>query len=149
MACARSPNMATFISNSPADTQAFGTRFGQQAVSGLVIGLTGDLGAGKTQFVKGVAHGLGVSEAVLSPSFGLLHVYSTGRLPLFHLDFYRLDTTAQIVAAGLEEYLEPAGVTLVEWWDRWQGAKPLHLLQLRFETINETQRRIVYDDPGA
>src|SRR6266851_3582802 len=113
--------MATHISHSPAETEALGESWGRAAKSGLVIGLSGDLGAGKTQLVKGLARGLGVPVRVHSPTFSLVNVYSGGRLTLFHLDVYRLDTPAQIVAAGLEEYLQPDGVTVIEWADKWIG----------------------------
>ena len=110
-----------FISHSPAETAALGEQWGRVAESGLVIGLCGDLGAGKTQLVKGLARGLGIAERVHSPTFALVNIYNGGRLTLFHLDLYRLDTREQIVAAGLEEYLRPTGVTVIEWAERWFG----------------------------
>jgi tRNA threonylcarbamoyladenosine biosynthesis protein TsaE len=113
--------MATFISHSPADTAALGEAWGRAADPGLVVGLCGDLGAGKTQLVKGFARGLGILECVRSPTFVLVNVYGGGRLPLFHLDLYRLETREQIIAAGLEEYLKPGGVTVIEWAERWLG----------------------------
>ena len=97
--------MATFISHSPAETQSLGERWGRIAERGLVIGLSGDLGAGKTQLVKGIARGLGVTAQVHSPTFTLVNEYGGGRLRLFHLDLYRLETRAQMVSAGLEEFL--------------------------------------------
>src|ERR1041385_7408296 len=99
--------MATCISHSPAETEALGESWGSTAQSGLVIGLCGDLGAGKTQLVKGLARGLGITARVHSPTFALLNIYSGGRLTLFHLDLYRLETRLEILAAGLEEYLQP------------------------------------------
>ena len=101
--------MATFISHSPAETDALGETWGRAAERGLVIGLSGDLGAGKTQLVKGLARGLGITARVHSPTFALVNIYAGGRLPLFHLDLYRLETPEQIIAAGLEEYLQPGG----------------------------------------
>src|SRR5438045_6154577 len=115
--------MATYISNSPAETEALGEQWGREAQSGLVLGLSGDLGAGKTQLVKGLARGLNITERVHSPTFALINVYSGGRLPLFHLDLYRLDTPEQIAAAGLEEYFNPAGVSVIEWAERWFGGQ--------------------------
>src|SRR6266516_5333604 len=113
--------MATCISHNPAETEALGETWGRAAESGFVIGLCGDLGAGKTQLVKGLARGLGITARVHSPTFPLVNIYSGGRLTLFHLDLYRLDTREQIIAAGLEEYLSPAGVTVIEWAERWFG----------------------------
>src|SRR5438552_4079716 len=113
--------MAMFISHSVAETEAFAERIGQIVQTGCVIGLTGDLGAGKTQFVKGLARGLGITNRVHSPTFALLNIYRTGRIPLFHLDLYRLDTNEQIANAGLAEYFFPAGVSVIEWVERWSG----------------------------
>src|SRR3954466_1750501 len=111
--------MVTHISHNPEETAALGEAWSREAQTGLVIGLSGDLGAGKTQLVKGLARGLGISTRVHSPTFTLINVYSGGRLTLFHLDLYRLETQLQIVAAGLEEYLQPAGVAVIEWVERW------------------------------
>jgi tRNA threonylcarbamoyladenosine biosynthesis protein TsaE len=116
--------MATFISHSPAETERLGETWGRAAESGLVLGLSGDLGAGKTQFVKGVARGLGISARVHSPTFALVNIYEGGRLTLFHLDLYRLSTPEQVIAAGLEEYFQPRGVTIIEWAERWFGLQP-------------------------
>jgi tRNA threonylcarbamoyladenosine biosynthesis protein TsaE len=144
--------MATNISHSPEETQALGEAWGRAATSGLVIGLTGDLGAGKTQLTKGIARGLGITERVHSPTFTLVNQYETGRLPLFHIDLYRLETPAQIIAAGLEEYFHPAGVTVIEWAERWPDAVsrfPARFRRVQIETINETDRRITYEDFGG
>ena len=116
--------MATFISHSPAETEALGEIWGRAAQTGLVIGLSGELGAGKTQLVKGLARGLGIPARVHSPTFTLVNIYEGGRLTLFHLDLYRLDTLEQIAAAGLDGYLQPQGVTVIEWAERWFGPRP-------------------------
>jgi tRNA threonylcarbamoyladenosine biosynthesis protein TsaE len=145
------------ISNSPAETEALGETWGRAAETGWVVALCGDLGAGKTQLVKGFARGLGITSRVHSPTFTLVNVYSGGRLVLYHLDLYRLDTREQILAAGLEEYLKPAGVTVIEWADRWfpRGSSPNRLggssrfRWVAIETLAETQRQIAYEDPGA
>lgn len=152
--------MGTFISHSPAETQALGEEWGRAATSGLVIGLSGDLGAGKTQFVKGLARGLGYSGRVQSPSFGLVNVYTGGRLPLFHLDLYRLETPAQIIGAGLEEYLEPAGISVIEWAERWlaqpgagtgvpEVVPPRNYRRIEVRSLSESVRQIDYEDPGV
>ena len=141
--------MATFISHSSSETEAFAKRLSNTLSPGWVIGLVGDLGAGKTQFVKGLANGLGITERVRSPTFALLNIYDGGRVPLFHLDFYRLETHEQIVSAGLDDYiLSPVGITIVEWIDRWQGQKPMHFQRFELETIDENSRRIIYENPG-
>jgi len=148
--------MVTFISKSPEETIGLGEKWGQEAKTGWLIGLRGDLGAGKTQLVKGLAHGLGVQARVHSPSFALVNEYSDGRLPLFHLDLYRLEDPEQIIGAGLEEYLlKPRGITVVEWIDRWLGLKPAPLnsrspyRDVRFEICGENERLITHEDFGA
>ena len=143
--------MATFISHSPAETEALGERFGRAAQTGLVIALSGDLGAGKTQFVRGLARGLGIAGRVHSPTFTLVNEYGGGRLKLFHLDLYRLETPQQILNAGIEEYLTPAGVAVIEWAERIADCRlPIaNLKNVLIEILNETERKIVYDDFGA
>src|SRR5436190_1351371 len=111
--------MAINISHSPSETEALGEGWGLAISSGLVIGLCGELGAGKTQLVKGLARGLGIKGRVHSPTFTLVNIYNGGRLLLCHLDLYRLETPEQILAAGLEEYLSPGGVPVIDWAERW------------------------------
>jgi tRNA threonylcarbamoyladenosine biosynthesis protein TsaE len=153
--------MATFISYSPAETESLGERWGHAAQTGLVIGLSGDLGAGKTQLVKGLARGLGIAARVHSPTFTLLNEYGGGRLRLFHLDLYRLETRGQMVSARLEEFLQPDGVAVIEWAERWFGKHPTpntqhptskwgaDVRQVTIEIIGETERKIIYDDFGT
>jgi tRNA threonylcarbamoyladenosine biosynthesis protein TsaE len=149
--------MVTFISHSVAQTQALGETWGRDAVAGMIIGLSGDLGAGKTQLVKGLATGLDSPARVHSPTFALLNEYCGGRLPLYHLDLYRLDSVDQIIGAGLEEYLRASSaVTVVEWAERWFGdrgtlapATRVRLLRwVRIAIIGESERRIQYEDFG-
>jgi tRNA threonylcarbamoyladenosine biosynthesis protein TsaE len=141
--------MATSISHSPAETEALGEEWGRAARSGRVIGLSGDLGAGKTQLVKGLARGLGITMLVHSPTFALVNIYTGGRLTLYHLDLYRLETREQILSAGLEEYLKPDGVTVIEWAERLFGDQRSEVRWVTIETLGETERRITYEDIGA
>ena len=143
--------MATFISHSPADTEGLGEQFGRAAQTGLVIALSGDLGAGKTQFVRGLARGLKISSRVHSPTFTLVNEYSGGRLKLFHLDLYRLETAEQIFSAGIEEYLSPDGVSVVEWAERIANCQlPIaNFKNVKIEIVSETERKIIYDNLGA
>ena len=154
--------MTTFISHSPAETEALGEKIGRAANHGLVLALSGDLGAGKTQFVKGLARGLGVTARVHSPTFTLVNEYSGGRLKLFHLDLYRLETPAQILSAGIEEFLAPDGVAVMEWAERFFAGEhstfniqhstpnwPANVRCVQIEIINESERKIIYDDFGA
>jgi tRNA threonylcarbamoyladenosine biosynthesis protein TsaE len=143
--------MATFISHSPAETESLGERWGRAAQRGLVIGLSGDLGAGKTQLVKGLARGLGIAARVHSPTFTLVNEYGGGRLRLFHLDLYRLETRAQMASAGLEEFLQPDGVAVIEWAERIAdcGLRIADWRQVQIEIASETDRKIIYEDFGA
>ncbi len=143
--------MATLISHSPADTEALGEKFGRAAQHGWVVALSGDLGAGKTQFVKGVARGLGISARVHSPTFTLVAEYSGGRLELFHLDLYRLETPGQVLSAGIEEFLQPDGVAVIEWAERLDGSQEptAGWKRVQIEILNEMDRKIIYDDFGA
>ena len=144
------------ISHSPAETEALGERLGRSAQRGLVIALSGDLGAGKTQFVRGLARGLGFSGRVHSPTCTLVNEYGGGRLKLFHLDLYRLETSEQILTAGIEEYLSPDGVSVIEWAERLKSEvrgqrseSPLPMFFVSIEILSETERRIIYDNLGA
>ena len=143
--------MVTRISKSPEDTSRFASELAAQSEPGLVIGLIGDLGAGKTQFVKGFADGLGITERVHSPTFTLVNEYRSGRVPCFHLDLYRLDSAEQILAAGLEQYFKPEGaITLIEWFDRTEGRIPFagRLLRVFIGHRTETERAITYENSG-
>jgi tRNA threonylcarbamoyladenosine biosynthesis protein TsaE len=139
------------ISHSPAETEALGEQLGRAAKRGLVIALSGDLGAGKTQLVKGLARGLGIMARVHSPTFTLVNEYAGGRLRLFHLDLYRLETRGQILAAGLEEYLQPDGVAVIEWAGRICDLRfaICDLKKVQIEIVSETERKIIYDDFGT
>ena len=146
--------MAELISKSPAETEALGEQFGRVAQRGLVIALSGDLGAGKTQFVRGLARGLGISGRVHSPTFTLVNEYGGGRLKLFHLDLYRLETAEQILSAGIEEYLQPDGVSVIEWAERLKAESgkrkaETKMVEVEIQILSETERKIIYDDLGA
>jgi tRNA threonylcarbamoyladenosine biosynthesis protein TsaE len=146
--------MATFISHSPAETESLGEKFGRAAQSGFVFALTGDLGAGKTQFVKGFARGLGISARVHSPTFTLVNEYGGGRLKLFHLDLYRLETPAQILSAGVGEFLSPDGVSVIEWAEKLKAESGKRkaenkMIEVQIEILTGSERKIIYDDFGA
>lgn len=153
--------MATFISHSPTETESLGERCGRAARAGQVFALSGDLGAGKTRLVAGFARGLGVTSRVHSPTFTLANEYTGGRLRLFHLDLYRLETREQILSAGLDDFLHPDGVAIVEWAERWFGdeqttpefspatVEQKKIIRVNIEVLDDTTRRITYDDIGA
>ena len=139
--------MATTISSSPEETLALGESWAAKARPGWVIGLTGDLGAGKTQLVKGFARGMGINQLVTSPTFTLVCEYKAD-LMLHRLDFYRLANDSEIIMAGLEPYFSPVGVAVIEWYDRWRGPLPTHFRQVTISHAGETERCIAYEDFG-
>ena len=149
-----SPDMAIveIETRSPEETSRLGEQWAREAQPGWVIGLTGDLGAGKSQLVRGFARGLGIPGRVQSPTFTLVHHFDSGRLPLYHLDLYRLDSPAQVVGAGLEQYFyTTAGVSIIEWVERWLSSPPqgVRYRQVTIATLGEKERRIRYEDFGA
>ena len=101
--------------NSAEETYALGKELGEQAAAGAVFTLNGDLGVGKTVFAQGFAEGLGITEAVNSPTFTILQVYEEGRLPLYHFDVYRIEDPEEMYEVGFDDYLYGQGVCLIEW----------------------------------
>lgn len=141
--------MATHISTSPEQTIALGRAFGERARPGMIVGLKGDLGAGKTQFVRGVAAGLGATDRVHSPTFALINEYRTGRLPIFHIDLYRLETAQAILSAGLDDFFQQKhGITLIEWFERLESAGMANVTTdvIRFEVTGDNERAITDED---
>ena len=128
-------------SDDPATTRALAARLARVAEPGDLLCLIGELGAGKTQFAKGFGAGLGVTDVVNSPTFVLMTEYD-GRLPLFHLDLYRLDDAADALAGGLLDDRQAAGVALVEWADRLGPALPAARLDVVIDGTGDKPRRI-------
>ena len=113
-----------YISNSPAETEALGEALAARLTAGTVVAFTGDLGAGKTAFTRGLARGLGVPDRVTSPTFTIVNEYEGGRLPLFHFDMYRLGSAEELFDIGWEDYLDRGGVCAVEWSEQVAEALP-------------------------
>jgi tRNA threonylcarbamoyladenosine biosynthesis protein TsaE len=130
------------ISHSQDETIEYGRRLAAELRPGSVLALSGELGAGKTCLVKGIARGLGVQQEVTSPTFTLIHEYRDGRLPLYHVDLYRLDSVEAAVGIGIEEYLPGDGVTVIEWAEKIESLLPLGTKRLRLSLVNDTSRRI-------
>jgi tRNA threonylcarbamoyladenosine biosynthesis protein TsaE len=115
----------------------------------MIVGLKGDLGAGKTQFARGVAAGVGATDRVHSPTFALINEYLSGRMPVYHIDLYRLETADAILSAGLEEFFQQKeGVTLIEWFERLEanGMGNVVNMVVSFEVTGECERRIVDEE---
>ncbi len=135
------------VSPSRQATLRLGERLGRAAASGDLILLRGDLGAGKTTLTQGIARGLGITGAVNSPTFTLIKEYA-GRLPLFHIDLYRLDDLAEIEALGIEDYLDRGGVSVVEWAERGEPLWPADWLRLDLRVEGAHARRLVISHLG-
>jgi tRNA threonylcarbamoyladenosine biosynthesis protein TsaE len=133
--------VATFISNSPAETEQFGREFARKITQRDVLALKGELGAGKTEFVKGIAAGLASKDQITSPTFTLIHEYS-GRLPIYHFDFFRIEDRQSAERLGLDDYFFGDGVSVIEWADKFPELIPERATWFSFETRSETQRAI-------
>ncbi|MBN1220549.1 MAG: tRNA (adenosine(37)-N6)-threonylcarbamoyltransferase complex ATPase subunit type 1 TsaE [Anaerolineae bacterium] len=131
-----------FISHSETQTRRLGARLAKFLQPGDVLALMGELGSGKTRWVQGVCQGLDVSEPVNSPTFTLVNEYQ-GRLPVFHIDLYRIATSAEVLTFGLEDYLYGSGVALIEWADRAEAFLPDDYLTVALYHLEQTKRRIV------
>ena len=134
--------MAIFISHSPAETEGFGCQFAKTLRAGEVLALKGDLGAGKTKFVKGLVAGLDSVAEVTSPTFTLIHEYRGGRLPIYHLDFFRIEDQQSAERLGLDDYFFGDGISVIEWADKFPEVIPREAQWISFAMKSETQRLI-------
>ncbi len=130
-----------FISKSEAETFCYGRDFARRLRAGSFVGLYGDLGAGKTQFVKGVCDAFHVSEVVNSPTFTIVNEYH-GTLPVFHIDLYRMKNVEEILGIGVDEYIEAGGVCLVEWAEKLDGIIPEKRYEVRIAVVDDSTREI-------
>jgi tRNA threonylcarbamoyladenosine biosynthesis protein TsaE len=131
----------TYLSRSEEETEALAAAVARRLRPGSLVALSGDLGSGKTCFVRGLAQGLGIDpDRVRSPSFTLINEYGGGRLPLYHIDLYRLDG-GDMDTLALSEYLDSDGLCAVEWFERL-GENPPHLA-VHFTFVGESERRLV------
>ena len=135
--------------NSPAETRALGCHLAAQLRPGDVLLLLGDLGAGKSELTRGIARGLGVSSPVASPSFTILNVYDEGRIPLYHFDWYRLNSAEELYEMGMDEYLGGDGVAVVEWPSRCPEAVPEKHLEVRIDPMDDCAREIALIPRGG
>ena len=130
-----------FITNSPKQTEKVGEALGKVLQPGTVLAYEGDLGAGKTAFTRGLARGLGATEQVTSPTYTIVNEYLSGRIPLFHFDMYRLESSDDLWDIGWEDYLDRGGVCAVEWSenvaDAMEGA-----IRVSIEKLSDEERKI-------
>ena len=123
------------------ETKNLGASLAPALEIGDIISLTGDLGAGKTQFVQGLAAGLEIKKPVTSPTFVIIKQYNDGHLPLYHFDVYRLDSSRNLHALGYEEYFFGDGVTVIEWGDKIKDILPPDHLEVEFHRSTESANR--------
>lgn len=146
---AMAQSTAVWETTSAEATHAIGKLLGESCAGGDTIALVGPLGAGKTCLVRGLAAGLGApAEAVTSPTFVLIHEYA-GRVPLYHVDLYRLDERDAVNGLGLEEYTDSTGVTVIEWADRAPAVLPGDHLRITIEHLGGDRRRVTLHPQGA
>lgn len=143
-----SPHSARIVvTRSAEETEAVGEALARELTAGDVLALYGDLGAGKTCLVRGLARGLGATGTVTSPTFTLIHEYP-GPLPLYHLDLYRLRSADELEDLGAEDYLYGAGVSAVEWAEKGGALLPQRRWDVRFEVLDGDARRVTLIPPG-
>lgn len=135
--------MRQFISNSTEETEAFAAALADKISGAAVIAMTGDLGAGKTAFVRGLAKGLGFTGEVSSPTFAIVHEYVGGRLPLYHFDMYRVEDWNSLYSTGFFDYMEIKSVLAVEWSENIENALPDDLITVDIKRGDGDNCRII------
>ena len=135
-----------YKSRNDIDTMELAQNIESEKFPNMVICLDGELGSGKTIFVKGFASALGITENITSPTFNLIKEYNNGELPLFHMDMYRLEDDATSI--GVEEYFEKGGVTIIEWADLIAENLPEERLDIKFKVVDENKRVLILTPHG-
>ena len=137
------------ITHSAAETRALGARLAGQLKAGDTVILLGGLGAGKSEFARGVARGLGITGPVPSPSFTILNAYDEGKIPLYHFDWYRIRSADEITEMGMEEQIGGDGIALIEWSCRAPECVPQRALQVEIRPMDEETREIICTPLGG
>ena len=132
-----------YITHSPEETAALGARLAEKLGPGAVVAFTGDLGAGKTAFVSGMARGLGIPDRVTSPTFTIVNEYEGGRLPLFHFDMYRLGSSDELFDIGWEDYLARGGICAVEWSENVSDAMEPGTITVSIRRGDDDNSRVI------
>jgi len=136
-------------SNSVSQTQKIGAALSKQLEPNDVLILLGDMGAGKSEFTRGLARGLGVTGYVTSPTFTIMQLHDTGRLPLYHFDWYRLESAEELYELSMDEYLQNGGVAVIEWPSRAEEVLPESYLEVALEPAGDDERRIAFTPVGG
>ena len=139
----------TFETHSVAETQALGAALARQLQPDDVLLMLGDMGAGKSEFTRGLARGLGVTGYVTSPTFTIMQLHDSGRLPLYHFDWYRLNDVEELYELSMDEYLHAGGVAVIEWPSRAEEAIPETYLEVSLEPVDDDTRRITLTPVGG
>ena len=132
------------ISNNPEETRLIGSEIFRDTPPATVLSLIGDLGSGKTEFVKGLALGLGIDAEVTSPTFTIIHEYRGGRYPLFHMDFYRLLEEQELEEIGFDGYLRAGGICAIEWGNKFSSRLPSDAIKVSFRMNDDDTREIAW-----
>ncbi|HAK72638.1 MAG TPA: tRNA (adenosine(37)-N6)-threonylcarbamoyltransferase complex ATPase subunit type 1 TsaE [Sporomusaceae bacterium] len=140
--------MMEIVSTAPEQSFSFGRQLGQLLQEGSVLCLIGDLGAGKTLLVQGIAQGLGLNEEITSPTFTVMNVYE-GTIPVYHFDLYRLESPEQLVDIGFDEYTNAGGIAIIEWPDKFPGFMPDSYLRIELIKTGDNDRLIKVSPQGA
>ncbi len=138
----------SFRSDGPEATRTWAAAFARTLAPGVVLALHGDLGAGKTCLVSGLASGLGVTDHVHSPTFALVHEYA-GRIPLYHLDLYRINHVDEAIEMGIDHYLTGDGICAIEWPERIAGLLPASTIHIYLQHGEEPEERRIALTPVA
>ncbi len=136
------------VSTAPEQSFSFGRQLGQLLQEVSVICLIGNLGAGKTLLVQGIAHGIGLHEEITSPTFTVMNVYE-GTIPVYHFDLYRLESPEQLVDIGFDEYTNAGGIAIIEWPDKFPGFMPDSYLRIELIKTGDNDRLIKVSPQGA
>ncbi|MDF2567098.1 MAG: hypothetical protein K0R90_554 [Oscillospiraceae bacterium] len=139
--------MIKYLSNSVEQTEDFACKFSKELNAGDIIAFNGDLGAGKTAFVRGLAKGLQVYGEVSSPTYSLVNEYS-GETPLYHFDMYRVCSMDDLYTTGFFDYLDMNGIMAIEWSENIQSALPENTIFITIEKLSENERKIIVDGGG-
>ena len=141
--------MQEYFSDSEQNTKEIAKKLAFHLGKGSFLAVYGDLGVGKTAFVKGLAEGIGVSENIVSPTFTILRAYESGKLPLYHLDVYRIADEDELFEIGFDDYAEGDGICVCEWANLIPDALPEKRLDITIERISDHERRIVVEEVAA
>ena len=137
------------ISTSVAQTQKIGAALSTQLEPNDVLILLGDMGAGKSEFTRGLARGLGVTGYVTSPTFTIMQLHDSGRLPLYHFDWYRLESAEELYELSMDEYLQNGGIAVIEWPSRAEEVLPESYLEVALEPLGDDERQITFTPVGG